>query len=63
MEPEYLSIRASARYLGCNPATVYRLIKAGTLTVYRNGITRHRPLLLRSALDTLKELRPDNPNN
>lgn len=45
----YLSISSAAEYLGVARSTVYRLIQAGKLPVYR--LTPDAPRLKRSELD------------
>lgn len=46
-----LDVRGAARYLGCHPETVRRLVRAGKLPAYRGGTRLIR--ISRLALDRL----------
>lgn len=53
MDTELVTIREAARYLGVSRVSVYRLIQAGALTVYRP--LPDAPRLRRSELDAYIE--------
>ena len=55
---DYISVREAARYLGCSPPTIDRLIAAGELPAFRPPTDLRRRLVRVADLEAVKLPRP-----
>ena len=51
MQEDYLSLGDAAEHAGVSRVTIWRMVKAGTLPVYKNPRDRREKLVKRAELD------------
>lgn len=57
MAEEYLSLKEAQEYLGASRMKMWRLVKEGVLTTYRDSLDKRKRLVLKSDVEQLKQPR------